>query len=207
MSCSDKQWAEIERVRHHAGVDADTVMIGKCSLRDELDRLAAEYAELANRKPLPTMKQLRDDVGDIIEKIDALRRAFFIQVQEVDQETGQKKEIATIATMYAGDQEAAELRGLLDKIGANLRSEKRFEEARDAPEIVQHEQGLRTEKRGSNASKDADDWYRRRLARIWQQVAPQAKRTRLVDFLVVVTGDSEAAIKTFVYRPGPKPSP
>ena len=45
-------WAEIKRVLRRVGVDADKMMVGKRPLRDELDRIAVEYAELANQKIL-----------------------------------------------------------------------------------------------------------------------------------------------------------
>lgn len=195
---SDPQWKEIKSALHRVGVNADTVPVGKLSLRDKLDRLNVQYA--ANRKPPPTMKQLRDYVNDTIEKIDALRSAFF--VQEADQETGQKKDIATIVTGYAGDEEAAELRGMLDKVKANLRSVKSFDEARDAPEIVQRGQWFEMQQaKCGNAHKLTNEYWIA-LAKLWRRLVPQTTGKEVVTFVEIVTGAKPETIRSYLHRSG-----
>lgn len=181
----DQQWARVKALllaRIH--VDADTVTVDKRSLRDELDRLNAKYAELA--KLPPTMKQLQGIVGDAIEQIDALRQTF-----------GPHE----IATMYAGDKAAAELRDLLDKIGANLQSAD-FDEAREAPEIVQRGQCMEMEwPKGGNARKLQNEYWTK-LALLWQRMAPQTTNKDVVTFVAIITGAKPETIRSYLYRSG-----
>jgi hypothetical protein len=180
---SDQQWAQVKAVLARVGVDADAAMIGKLSLRDELDRLALRYAELANLK-VPTTRQLQGIVGDAIGQIDALRQTF-----------GPEQ----IETMYAGDKEAAELRGLLDRLEANLRSA-RLDEARDAPEIVQRGQRMEMEQPTMGNARKIENEYWTELAQLWQRVVPTARPKAIVTFVEIVTGAKPATIRSYLYR-------
>jgi hypothetical protein len=179
---SDQHWAKIKHVLHRVEVDADTVMVDELSLRDELDRLAAHYV---NRKPLPpTTKQLQGIVSDAIGQIDALRETFGPQ---------------QIETMYAGDKEAAELRGLLDKLKANLQSAD-FAEAREAPEIVQRGQCMEMEwPKGGNARKLQNEYWTA-LALLWRRVVPQTTNKEVVTFVAIITGAKPETIRSYLYR-------
>jgi hypothetical protein len=179
---SNQQWARVKALllaRVH--LDADTVTVGKLSLRDELDRLSAKYA--ANRK-VPTTRQLRKLFGAAIGQIDALRETFGPRC---------------IETMYAGDKEAAELRDLLDKLEANLRSAD-FAGAREAPEIVQRGQCMEMERpKGGNARKLENEYWAK-LAMLWERMVPQTTKKDVVTFVEIVTGAKPSTIRSYLYR-------
>jgi hypothetical protein len=187
---SDQQWEKIKHVLKRVGVDADTVTAGKRPLRDELDRLDAKYAELANRKPPLTVKQLRDTVGDYIAQIDALRESSAPD---------------RIETMYVGDGEAAELRGLLDRIKGNLVRQlkaNQFDGARDAPEIVQRGQCMEMQRpKGGNARKLQNEYWIA-LVKLWRQLVPQTTSKDVVTFVEIITGAKPETIRSYLYRSG-----
>jgi protein subunit release factor A len=173
-------------------VDADTVMVDKLSLRDELDRLNAKYAELAKRKPPPTMKQLQDTVSATIAQIDAMS-AFTLK------DPGDPDSFSSIETFYAGDKEVAKLRKLLDRIKANLQSAS-FDEARDAPEIVQREQDREMQQpKCGNAHKLTNEYWTK-LAKLWQRMVPQTTNKDVVTFVEIVTGAKPETIRSYLSR-------
>jgi hypothetical protein len=180
---SSDRWAQVKALllaRVH--VDADTVTVGKRSLRDELDRLAVLYTAV-NRKP-PTIKQLQGIVGAAIGQIDALRETFGPRC---------------IETMYAGDKEAAELRDLLDKLEANLRSAD-FAGAREAPEIVQRGQCMEMEWPKGGSAHKLENEYWIALAKLWQRLVPQTTKKDVVTFVEIVTGAKPSTIRSYLYR-------
>jgi hypothetical protein len=183
---SDARWREIKRALARGGIDADSVQIKGQSLRAELDRLAEQYAERSQLQILTT-KQLHRIIDEAVAKIARFRDVFRPH---------------TIATFFAGDELAAEVRAVLDRLETELRSAN--PEGRDAPEIVQTDAGLRMrpgDGPSRNARKEARNVYWTRLVGVWQAIVPATTpRQRLIDFVVVCTGASRPAVRSYFDR-------
>jgi hypothetical protein len=181
------RWDDIKRVLKRVRLDADSMQIKGRSLRVELDRLAAQCTERRGSKILTT-RQLQCSRDEALDKIARFR--------DVIAPRG-------VPTFFAGDAVAAELRAALDNFESALQSADVGSEGRDAPEIVEDAAGMRLQSGGGNASKEAQNQYWRRLARLWRFIAPNTPRPRLIDFLCACTGAKPSAVRAFLDRREP----
>jgi hypothetical protein len=176
---AEARWQRVKDVCRRYGIDGDKVMVGRRTLRAELERLTAQYLRDKAVKS-PTPRQYNTVIEEGLAAITAFRDPYTLK-----HDVNGRKYHDMIA-FFASPNVIKNVMRSLDELETELRAS-----------LVSNPRAVK-----SNAAESARNHYWFLLGRLWTKIAPhtRGKRKPLADFLQVATSASPSAIRNYLDR-------